>query len=538
MAPPTSFGAWLERRRKSLDLTRDRLGRRVGCSVSALRKIEGDERRPSRQLAELLAANLDIPAESRQTFVRVARGELTVDRLGPASLAASANQTADYDASRTFSNLPVPATSLVGRERELAATCRLLGDPECRLLTLIGPGGVGKTRLAIAVASACSPLFADGVYFVPLASLSSPAYIETAIASALGLSLSGAATPRAQLLRFVQTKALLLVLDNLEHLLDGAGLLAEILEHASRVKLLVTSRERANLYGEWAVEVEGLPISSERWSDIVQDSSAVALFAQRARQAQADFEMSAEERPWIHRICQLVEGMPLGIELAAAWVRVLPCSDIARKIERNLDFLATTVRDAPERHRSMQAVFDHSWRLLSDEERRVLHRLSVFRGGFRREEAEPVAGASLAVLASLSDKSLLHHSEHGRYDLHEFVRQYAGDYLAMSGDEMETRRRHARAYLALAEQAEPALLWRKTVEQPWRLRLEHETHNVRAALEFCQSDAAQTEEALRLVAALGRFWYLDGRWDEGRRWLSSRRRRINGSAPARCPLWA
>jgi predicted ATPase/transcriptional regulator with XRE-family HTH domain len=468
MDADASFGAWIQQRRKALDLTQDELARRVGCSLSAIRKIERDERRPSRQVAELLAQHLRIAADQRELFLRVARAELRVDRLPPPAL----------DSRPAPSNVPCPATPLVGREPELAALTRLLNDPQCRLLTLVGPGGMGKTRLAIEAAARQQAAFPDGAAFVSLAPLSSSDFLVPAIADVLGFAFQGQIEPRLQLLHYLRPKQTLLALDNLEHLLGGAALLAEILERAPKVKLLVTSRERLNLQGEWVVEIQGLPVPPAGEVEHLDDYSAAALFIQSARRAQAGFELKAEERPAVARICQMVGGMPLGIELAAAWVSVLPCREIAREIERNLDFLATTMRDAPERHRSLRAAFEHSWKLLAPDERETLSRLSIFRGGFAREAAERVAGATLPTLSALVSKSLVRRmdSPGGRYDLHEVVRQCAWSLLA---DETATRDQHCDYYLAVLRDREKAL---KGAAQLDAVReLTEEIDNLRAA---------------------------------------------------------
>ncbi len=249
----TPFGLWLKRRRKALDLTQDALARRTGCSLATTQKIEADERRPSRQIADLLARALEIPPADRETFLRVARGERRVDRL-PSALPTAERLPGVASLVRP-TNLPVPATPLVGREAELATLAQLLRDPQCRLLTLVGPGGIGKTRLAIEVATAQLEAFGDGVCFVSLASLNSPEFIVPAAAAALGFSFYGPTDPRTQLLNYLREKEMLLVLDNIEHLLDGVELLADILQHAPSLKLLVTSRERLNLLGEWVFEI-------------------------------------------------------------------------------------------------------------------------------------------------------------------------------------------------------------------------------------------------------------------------------------------
>jgi predicted ATPase/DNA-binding XRE family transcriptional regulator len=495
-ASDVSFGAWIQQRRKALDLTQDELARRVGCSPSAIRKIESDERRPSRQVAELLAEHLRIPPDQREVFLQVARAQLRVERLASPAL---------IDRPVPIHHLPVPPTPLVGREPELAALERLLLDPQCRLLTLLGPGGIGKTRLAIEAASRHQALYPDGACFVSLAPLSSSELMVPAIADALGFAFQGQIEPRVQLLNILRDRQALLVLDNVEHLLDGVGLFAEMLERAPKVNLLVTSRERLNLHGEWTFEVQGLPVPPIDQAGQADEYSAIALFVQSARRAQAGFELSAEERASATRICQLVEGMPLGIELAAAWVPVLSCREIAREIERGLDFLATSLRDVPERQRSLRAAFEHSWRLLSVDERDVLRRLGVIQGGFDRAAAEQVAGATLPLLSALVAKSLIRRTQDGRYDLHEVIRQYA--LARLDEDEscrVEPRDRHSEYYLYLAAGYERKL---KSASQRSAMRdMTLELDNIRAAWEWAIK-RGKPESIGRAVRSFG--WYFE-----------------------------
>ncbi len=513
-----SFGGWIAERRKALDLTRDQLAGRVGCSASALRKIESDERRPSRQMAERLAECLQVPSDQRPMFLQVARGVLRVERLGT-PLPASAPAEAKLPHSHSSANLPTPLTPLIGREPELAALTRLLHDPQCRLLTLVGPGGIGKTRLAIEVACAQRAAFADGVFFVSLASTGSPEFIAPAIAEAVGLTFSGPTEPRVQLMNYLCGKHILLLLDNLEHLLEGVGLFTQILECAPESKLLATSRERLDLHGEWVFEVQGLLAPADDQVEGLESYSAVALFLHSARRTRMNFQLTPTERPFLIRICQLVEGMPLGIELAAAWVRVLSCQEIVQEIERNLDFLATSMRDVPERHRSMRAVFDQSWRMLSVQEQQMLRQLSVLRGGFGREAAEQVAGATLSLLSALAAKSLVHRTAIGRYELHELIRQYACERLHESGETEATRLHHARFFLEFAENAEPHMF---TNQAPvWLNRMEQEHDNLREvlswALEPAEGPAASQRIAmgLRMATAMANFWFLRGHQREG-----------------------
>jgi predicted ATPase/DNA-binding SARP family transcriptional activator len=345
-------------------------------------------------------------------------------------------------------NLPHQLTPFVGRKEKLSETLEQLENPACRLLTLVGPGGVGKTRLALQAAEEALDLFVHGVCFVSLASVSAAEFLVATIAHALGFEFRGPREPLGQLLDFLRPRELLLVMDGFEHLLQGARVLANILQHAAHVKILVTSRERLNLQTEWLSEVRGLAFPQDKQIDKVESYDAVQLFLQNASRARTGFDLSPENRPYVIRICQLLEGMPLGIELASAWVWMFSCEQIATKIQRDLDFLATSLRDVPARHRSMRAIFDHSWNLLSKAERDVFRKLSVFRGGFEQEAAEKVAGASLPILAALADKSLLRRTLSGRYDIHELLRQYAAEKLNVSPSALETAQDLHCAYYA------------------------------------------------------------------------------------------
>jgi predicted ATPase/transcriptional regulator with XRE-family HTH domain len=453
METESSFGAWIRRRRNALGLLQKELALQVGCSVPALQKIERDERRPSRSMAERLAEALDVPADERAMFVQAARGERLVERLsaGPQPIAP----TPEWRSTRARPALPVPATTLFGRDQELTQISQLLHDPHCRLLTLTGPGGIGKTHLAIEAATQQQAGFADGAAFVPLAPLVGREQTITTIADSLGLVLYTASDRAEQLIAALHAKQLLLLLDNFEHLLAEpacVALVGDLVRGAPALKLLVTSREPLRLQAEWVFEVQGLPVPESAAPEALEASSAARLFLQRARRARVGFTVTADDRQAVYEICQLVAGLPLGIELAAAWVATLSCREIAREIGRNLDFLAATARDVEERHRSIRAAFDHSWKLLSAEEQRVLRQLAIFRGSFSREAAEHVASASLASLSSLVSKSLLRHTQDGRYELHDLVRQYGLAHLQEDQQGyVETANRHAHYYAGLLE---------------------------------------------------------------------------------------
>ncbi len=447
-----TFGEWVKQRRKKLDLTQESLAKRVGCSLSAIRKIENDERRPSKQIAELLAVHLDVSPEERTLFLKIARGEGSIQRLGSASTRPEAWSAV----SETFSppsNLPIPATPFIGRQQESESLARMLTDPRQRLITILGPGGIGKTRLALDAAYAQLAAFDQQVYFVQLAAFQAADSILPAITSVLNIPSASADELKIRISDYLRNKNVLLVLDNFEHLMDGAPLLSELLQKTPTLKILVTSRERLNLQGEWTFELGGLTIPPKEDEGKAM-YSALQLFELHARRIRPDIKLTGKERQATIRICQRVDGMPLAIELATAWVNVLSCEEIAEEIERGFDFLSSTLRDVPERHRSLRAVFDHSWKRLSKSEQVVLSRLTIFQGGFTREAAESVVGAKRGVLSSLESKSLLRRSSSGRFDLHEVIRQYAKDYLK---DEAILRDGHSKYYLTLLHQSESAL---------------------------------------------------------------------------------
>lgn len=433
----------------------------------AARQLELDpwHEEAHRQLMRAFALDGNRSAVLRQyeTFRQLLAAELGVEPEQETTRLFAAIKSGEWTPKQTVSNeplgnLPVSLTPFVGRERELAELVDNLENPNCRLVTLAGLGGVGKTRLAAQAALQAASAYADGVCLVPLAPLQSAEFIVPAIAQALAFSFAGQTDPKEQLLNYLRAKDILLVLDNLEHLLpEVAALLLEILQNAKWVTLLVTSRMHLNMLGEWVYELEGLdyPRPDEVVANDAANYSAVTLFLLHARRVGgASFQVLEEERTAIAAICRLVEGMPLAIELAATWVRTLSYEAIAKEIEQGLSLLTTSMMDMPERHRSVQAVFEHSWRLLSTAERCVFRQLSVFQGGFRREAAEQVVRVSLDGLSDLVDKSLLRHAS-GRYELHELLRQYAAAKLQEVPQEQEAvQDRHSSFYIDY--------LWRQT----------------------------------------------------------------------------
>ncbi len=355
-------------------------------------------------------------------------------------------------------NLPSHATPFVDRDVVLGELSERLHQPDVRLLTLVGAGGMGKSRLAVEIARRHLEVFSDGVFFVPLAALSDDAALLPAIASAMGLTLHG--DVYSALLRVLRDKHLLLILDNFEHLLGSVGELVDLLQAVPFVQVIVTSRERLNVRGEHLYVVQGMS-----HTDGIEgiDSPAVRLFAQSARWVQPRFQVDQSNLSVVLRICEVVEGMPLALELAAAWAEMLPLDTILAEIERSVDFLGHQWRDLPARQQSIRAVFDWSWRLLSDRERLLLRQLAFFRGSFTWEAAHKVVGASLRELTALVHKSLLHWSAgsrgSGRYKIHETVRQFALEHLNNCPDERSgVQERHSVFYLSFVAEREGRLL--------------------------------------------------------------------------------
>lgn len=386
-------------------------------------------------------------------------------------------------------------TRFVGRETELSETDQLLKNPNCRLLTVAGVGGIGKTRLAIQIAKNQARNYAHDIWFVNLQPLQSGKQIVPAVMDALGVVPSGHDTPEDQLLHYLQDKELLLLLDNFEHLLDETGILTQILKHAPEARLLVTSRQALNLADEWLYPLEGLEIPESHETENVESATAVQLFVERARQMRPSFSLT-DDRASVVRICQLVDGLPLAIEMAASWTKTLRCSEIAAEIQHNLNFLTSTLRHVPPRHRSMRAVFAQTWSHLTEDEGALFRRLAVFSGGFRREAAETITEASLPLLSSLLDKSLLHREAAGRYRLHELLRQFAREEL----DESEIdalRQVHCHYYCDFLAQRKLGLTERTQAETC--LEIEGELENIRSAWQYAVDN--KQLEALRKAAA-------------------------------------
>ncbi len=414
----------------------------------------------------------------------------------------------------TFNNLPTQQTSFIGRSDEVNEILSLLSDPDCHLITLVGPGGVGKTRLAVEAARQVMDIFPNGVYFTPLARLNSVSDILSMLIEVTGYHLQQETKePRLQFLDYLKERHLMLIMDNFEHLLEGAELVSEILNTAPDIKIIATSREPLKLSGEWVRRIGGMAFPEEAGVDTPENYSAVRLFLDRARRVRGT-TLQADELASIIRICQLVEGMPLAIELSASWMQTLAPSVIADEVHRNIDILATPLRDISERHRSMRAVFNHSWQLLSEQERDVFQKLSVFCGSFSREAAEVVTGASLHILAALVDKSLLYLNANGRYDIHELLRQYGEAHLRSTEAADEVLIRHAIYFLEMMGQLEGEI---KTHQQAEALdQIAAEFENIRTAW-YRAVEYRLFESIDRAVESLNFFSDMRSRYLEGER---------------------
>ena len=464
-----SFEEWVLVEREHLRrLDLEALNRLVACRAErgelelalgyAWRQVEMDPlwEHAQRQLIELLARSgrRDAALAQYQVCQRILITELGIPPEAETTVLYERihdQKTPLAPATSRKHNLPVALTPFIGREVELDALNAGLDDPVCRMLTVSGPGGSGKTRLALEAAWRQVERFQDGAWLVELAALITPQTVPPSIAEALGFPLQKQPEPILQLKDYLRAKNLLLFLDSFERLLEGAGMLVELLEAAPGVKILVTSRQRLNLHGEQHFPLGGLdcppPVAG------LQDAlgcGAVQLFVSTGRRARPGFELSAANLQHVRRICELVSCMPLGLLLAAAWLGAFSTAEIAAEIEGGLDFLSAGGEDLPARQRSLRATFDYSWNLLGEAERGALGRLSVFRGGFSRRAAEQVAGASARDLRLLVERSLIERSPSGRYHMHDLLRQYAGQKLVENPlADREAHERHTAYYLGM-----------------------------------------------------------------------------------------
>jgi len=514
----SDFGDLLRQYRVAAGLTQQALAARARVGRRTISDLErGLFHGPQRDTVARLAQALDLSARDRIGFEAAG-----LRRHGPPL--SRAPQTGHPH------NLPPQLTGLVGRERDVDVVTALLRHDGGRLLTLTGPPGVGKTRLSLGAAERLLDLFADGAFFVALAPVTDPDQVASVIAATLGLREEGGRSVVENLCGRLRARHMLLVLDNFEHVTAAAVLVVDLLTACPRLTVLVTSRAPLHVRGEqtFAVSPLALPDPTDPPPvDALTQYSAIDLFLQRARARAPDFEITVANAPAVAAICRRLDGLPLAIELAASRVALLPPQALLARLERRLSLLIAGAHDLPERQRTLRAAIAWSYDLLDADERALFARLGIFVGGCTIEAAEAVCGTAggrqdtvLDRLASLMNKSLLRMdvAGHGepRFGMLETIREYALERLAESGDEEESRRRHAGYYLALAEAAEPELTG--PAQGMWLERLEDEGDNLRSALRWAR-ESGEIDTGLRLAGALWRFWYMRGYQREGRGWL-------------------
>jgi predicted ATPase/serine/threonine protein kinase len=447
----------------------------------------------------------------------------------------------------TQGNLPAQLTPLIGREQEVASVCKLLQNQELRLLTLTGPGGVGKTRLGLKIAADLLDAFVDGVYFVPLASISHPDLVLPTIARTLGLQEAGDWPLEERLQALLYGKHLLLLLDNFEQVVSAAPRLSDLLTTCPHFKILVTSRTVLHIRGEHEFSVSPLVLPNLKRlpdNETLSQFAAVALFLERAQASKPDFQLTPANGSIIAEICVRLDGLPLAIELAAARIKVLPPPELLRRLEPRLALLTSGAQDVPAHQRTLRSTLTWSYDLLDTQEQQIFRRLCVFVGGFTLEAAEAICSTSdyvtadvtlpvLDVISSLIDKSLLYQTEQGergpRFMTLETIREYGWECLLTSGEAVVIQRAHAIYYLTMAEKAEPGLT--RAEQGEWLDRLEWEHDNLRAALQWLveQAGGQEVEMALRMGTALWRYWLARGHMSAGRSFLAQALSRSEGA---------
>jgi predicted ATPase/DNA-binding XRE family transcriptional regulator len=542
MSNPSTFGSRLKQLRQEHGLTQDALAERVGCATQTIRKIEGGQRRPSYQIAAKLAEQLGIAPEDRASFIRSSRDEPREEQIEPPTQTVSETQPASLPPAPR--NLPTLLTRLIGRQQEVISARQLLLREDLRLLTLIGPGGTGKTRLGVEVAAGLEDRFDDGVVFVNLVPIHDPALVVPTIADAVGIGEEGGRPRLERLKEGLRAKRLLLVLDNFEQVNSAAGLVADLLSSCPGLKALVTSREVLRVRGEHVFAVHPLPILVSKRasaSDLLSQSAAVQLFAERAVAAKPDFAITDENAPAVAELCQRLDGLPLAIELAAARSTLFPPEAMLARLGSRLKLLTGGPRDLPARQQTLRNTIAWSYDLLTEREQKLFRRLCVFIGGCTLDAIAAVCTAAgdldseiIDGLGSLIDKSLLWQDARASSEpwflMLETIREYGLEQLERSGEAEVTRRAHAYYYKQLVERSEREL-WGAAQEQSLD-RLEQEHDNLRAALAWHIAHDEGVAPALWMAGCLWRFWDMRGHWTEGQQWLEQALSRRAGEAPA------
>jgi predicted ATPase/DNA-binding XRE family transcriptional regulator len=532
MEKTESFGYWVRRRRKALDLTQEMLAQCVGCAAVTLRKIEADERHPSRQMAERLAHCLGLSEDEKRAFL-----EVCGRKVSPGRLALPTKPEIDL----IPSNLPAPATPLVGREAELTAIQECLQRKGIRFHTLTGPVGVGKTRLAIEAGYRLRHKFRDGVTLVMLGAIQDPALAPSATAAALGVREIQNKTLEEAVAASLAKKEMLLIFDNFEHLPEAASFLSMLMAAAPKVCFLVTSRTCLHIYGEHEFIVPPMPLPQSSNLSEAQDSEAVRLFCARAQAARADFRCTPDLLPTVVEICRRLDGLPLAIELAAARVKLFSPHELLLRLERRLPLLAQARMDLPPRSWTLENAIAWSVGLLSASERLLFQRLAVFTGGLTLSAAERVCTfsaveqtpveqrpATLEVseiassLSTLIDHSLLMRQKTSapdaetRFFMLEILREFSRERL-IEGCELEYfQRRHAQYFASWIEQAETHLYGSEQAR--WLGLIEVEADNLRTALGQSLA-SSQLETAAHIACTFAVFWRRRDFYSEGRYWL-------------------
>lgn len=529
MADVMSFGQWVKLRRRALLLTQEALAREVYCSTELIRKIEADARRPSPAVAARMAEKLALQADDWPLFVQVARAAVRVERLPDPLQVGGASSPAPRRATAT---IPLPLTPLIGRAQELAAIRARLCQSDVRLVTLVGPPGIGKTRLALHTATTLHDSFRDGVGFVSLVNVRTPDLVIATIAATLGVRELAGRTLAQRLADVLRARELLLVLDNCEHVISAMPAVAELPALAPRLKILATSRAVLRLSGECEFPVPPLALpnlAQPHTLAALADYPAIELFVQRAVAVRPDFALNPANGHAVATICARLDGIPLAIELAAARSKLLSPPTLLERLTEShgaaLQLLNIGVRDRPAHQQTLRGALDWSYQLLDQTEQTLLRRLGVFVGGCTLEGVaaitqEPAASTTLLdQIGALVDKSLVNRTERPdgemRFTLLETIREYALEQLTAAGEVEMTRRSHALYYLALAERAEPVL--EETAQGAWPERLNAEHGNLLEALTWLLSN--EPRMAIRLASALWRFWMQIGYLSEGRRRL-------------------
>jgi predicted ATPase/DNA-binding XRE family transcriptional regulator len=518
----------LRQHRNAAGLTQEDLAERAGLSVDTISLLErGEHRRPHRYTMQSLADAMGLSHPDRTRFEVAARM--------PAA-------RADTPGTRP-TDLPSQLTPFIGRERELEEVRRRLLHPHVHLLTLTGPGGVGKTRLGLEVAEQLLDQFADGVCFVALAPINDPAMVPSAIAQALQVKQGAGQSVDETLEQYLRERQLLLVLDNFERLLDAGPPLARLLAACPRLKVLVTSRVVLHLQGEHNYEVPPLtlPTAEHRLSpEQLGRYEGIRLFMQRAQAANSQFTITTENAPAVIELCRRLDGLPLAIELAAARVSVLPPEAVLARLGNRLELLMSGARDLPDRQRTLRATLDWSYDLLNFAERLLFARLAVFVGGWTLEAVEAICDVGneaevLQHMSALVDQSLVQQQANiqhePRFTMLETVREYAAERLEESGELKRLRRRHASYFLKLAKEEERAS--QGPLQRAWLDRLETEHDNLRAALVWSLTSQGNTDIGLQLTGALSHFWYIREHHSEARMWLQSALERGSDATAAR-----